>query len=75
MLGNSVMVEFREVCQHCRKQIIDYVSWKVARETSEAHFKQEFFTLFLQSKHALELCNEILAHPEMLPNEVESWVC
>ena len=68
MLGNSVMVEFRAVCQHCRKQMIDYVSWDVDRETSEAHFKQEFFCLYYQNMHAmgdgwdvnaLELCNEI----------------
>ena len=69
MRGNSAMVEFRAVCQHCRKQMIDYVSWDVNRETSEVHFKQEFFTLFVLSKHvcngswldlnALELCNEI----------------
>ena len=60
MLGNSVMVEFRAVCQHCRKQMIDYVSWNVDRENYEVHSKQEFFTLFVLSDlNARELGNGI----------------
>ena len=53
-LGNSVMVEFRTVCQHCQILIIDYVSRDVGRETPEAHFNKEFFTLFVFSNH---VCN------------------
>ena len=38
LLRNSVMVEFRTVCQHCQILIIDYVIRDVGRETPEAHF-------------------------------------
>ena len=54
MFGNSVIVEFRTVCQHCQIPIIDYVSWDVGRETPETHFNKEFFTLFVFSNH---VCN------------------
>ena len=51
MLGNSVMVEFRTVYQHCQLQIIDHVSRDVGRVIPEAHFKLVFFALFVFSKH------------------------
>ena len=69
MLGNSVMAEFMAVCQHCRKQMIDYVSWDVGKETWEVHLKQESSRcLYYQNMcasgagsdlNAQELCNEI----------------
>ena len=58
ILGHSVMVEFRTVCQHCQILIIDYVSRDVGRETLKAHFNQVFFTLFILSKY---VCNGELA--------------
>ena len=70
MLGNSVRVEFRRVCQYCQILIIDYVSKNVGRETPEAHFNQVFFTLFIFSKYVynelLELRNGIYSLAEML---------
>ena len=63
MLGNSVIVEFRAVYQHCRKQMIDYVSWYVDRETSDSShclYYQNMCAMGVGSDlNALKLCNEI----------------